>query len=230
MNIAIIPVKHKSERVKNKNFRPFFENLSLLEIKIRQLLSSKIYDKIIISSNSIVAKKISKKYGCKFVSRDNKYSNNITSWSEVITNVVENANLKHNDTVSWCHVTSPLFNEYRKAITKFQKSKKKGFDSLVAVNKFNGFLLNESLYPVNYNWGKWHNYSQNLPKYFNVNGALFILNVSTILNLNYLIGKKPDKYVCSDYTSIDIDNDVDFEIAKIIFRKKIKKRFLNDFK
>ena len=27
------------------------------------------------------------------------------------------------------------------------KFKKKGYDSLVAVNKFNGFLLNERLYP-----------------------------------------------------------------------------------
>ena len=48
MNVAIIPVKHKSERVKNKNFRPFYENLSLLEIKIKQLLSNKIFDKIFL--------------------------------------------------------------------------------------------------------------------------------------------------------------------------------------
>ena len=224
MNVAIIPVKHKSERVKNKNFRPFFDNLSLLEIKIRQLLSCKVFDKIVISSNSIIAKKLSKKYGCKFVTRKDKYSNNVTSWSDVITNVVENANLNYDDIVSWCHVTSPLFNEYKKAIKKFNISKKKGFDSLVAVNKFNGFLLNENLYPVNYNWGKWHNYSQNLPKYYNVNGALFISNVSTILDLNYLIGRKPDKYLCSDYTSIDIDNEIDFEIARIIFKKKMNKK------
>ena len=37
MNIAIIPVKHESERVKNKNFRNFYKNFSLLEIKIKQL-------------------------------------------------------------------------------------------------------------------------------------------------------------------------------------------------
>ena len=31
MNIAIIPVKHESERVKNKNFRNFYKNFSLLQ-------------------------------------------------------------------------------------------------------------------------------------------------------------------------------------------------------
>ena len=60
MNIAIIPVKHESERVKNKNFRIFYKNLSLLEIKIKQLISSKAYDKIIISSNSYHAKQLAK--------------------------------------------------------------------------------------------------------------------------------------------------------------------------
>ena len=69
------------------------------------------------------------------------------------------------------------------------KFKKNGYDSLVAVNKFNGFLLNDRLYPINYNWGKWHDYSQNLPNYYTVNGALFISTASSILDLNYLIGK-----------------------------------------
>ena len=218
MNIAIIPVKHESERVKNKNFRNFYKNFSLLEIKIKQLKLSKAFDKIIISSNSFHAKKLAKKYNCKFVKRVARYSNNITSWSEVITNVVKTSNLKKNDIVSWCHVTSPLFNDYKKAVIKFMKFKKKGYDSLVAVNKFNGFLLNERLYPVNYNWGKWHDYSQNLPNYYTVNGALFISTVSSILDLNYLIGKKPIHFLCSDKVSIDIDTEIDFEIAKIIFK------------
>ena len=94
MNIAIIPVKHESERVKNKNFRNFYKNFSLLEIKIKQLKLSKAFDKIIISSNSFHAKKLAKKYNLKFVKRVARYSNNITSWSEVITNVVKTSNLK----------------------------------------------------------------------------------------------------------------------------------------
>ena len=34
MIYAVIPVKHKSERVKNKNFRPFIDNKSILDIKM----------------------------------------------------------------------------------------------------------------------------------------------------------------------------------------------------
>ena len=226
MNIAIIPVKHESERVKNKNFKNFFNNYSLLEIKIKQLILSKAFNKIVISSNSPLAKKLAIRYKCNFVKRSSKFSNNITPWSDVITNVVKSSKLKKNDVISWCHVTSPLFKDYKKALKKFNKAKKKGYDSLIAVNRFKGFLLNEKLYPVNYNWGRWHDYSQNLPKYYNVNGALFINTVSNVLNLNYLIGKKPIHYECSDKVSIDIDNEIDFEIAKTIFKMSNKKRKL----
>ena len=41
---AVITVRKGSQRVKNKNFSNFNINLSLLEIKIKQLISSKAYD------------------------------------------------------------------------------------------------------------------------------------------------------------------------------------------
>ena len=47
----------------------------------------------------------------------------------------------------------PIIQDYKKALEKFNKAKKKGYDSLITVNRFKGFLLNEKLYPVNYNWG-----------------------------------------------------------------------------
>ena len=37
-----------------------------------------------------------------------------------------------------CYITS--FNDYKKAVIKFMKFKKKGYDSLVAVNKFKVFI------------------------------------------------------------------------------------------
>ena len=42
--VAVIPVKHESERVKQKNFRPFDGERSLLDIKIDQLKISNIFD------------------------------------------------------------------------------------------------------------------------------------------------------------------------------------------
>ena len=39
--VAIIPIRKNSQRVKNKNFKHFYKEQSLLEIKIKQLKKSK---------------------------------------------------------------------------------------------------------------------------------------------------------------------------------------------
>ena len=58
---AIIPVRKNSKRLKNKNFLPFFKKKSLLEIKIDQLKKISFIDKIVVSSDSLRAKKIANK-------------------------------------------------------------------------------------------------------------------------------------------------------------------------
>ena len=54
--VAVIPVKHTSERVKSKNFRPFYDGKSLLDIKIEQLMNTTNISDIYISSDSPDAK------------------------------------------------------------------------------------------------------------------------------------------------------------------------------
>ena len=134
--------------------------------------------------------KIAKKYKCEFFLRKSKFSNNVTSWSDVIIQVLKDIKFNDGDIISWCHVTSPLFFDYKKVLKKFIKNEDK-YDSIVAVNKFKGFLLNHAYLPVNYSWGKWHQYSQNLPSYYAVNGALFILRLKTANNIyNFFVNNK----------------------------------------
>ncbi len=222
--IAIIPVKHSSERVKNKNFRPFYNKLSLLEIKIIQLINSKQFDKIIISSDSEIAKEISKKYkkNVEFHYRHKKYSNNQIKWHEVITEVIRGKKIQKKDIICWCHVTSPFFKKYKNIVDKFLKLERK-YDSIVAVNKFRGFLLNSNFDPVNYQFGQWHKYSQHLSKYYSVNGACFCLRKETIDKMKYLIGEKPNVLICSDLESLDLDTNLDFKVAQILFKKTLLK-------
>ena len=40
--VALIPVREGSKRVKKKNFRNFFKNQSIFDIKVHQLKSSKL--------------------------------------------------------------------------------------------------------------------------------------------------------------------------------------------
>lgn len=47
---ALVAVRSGSQRVQNKNVRPFAES-SLLEIKLRQLLSIRSLDGVVVNSN-----------------------------------------------------------------------------------------------------------------------------------------------------------------------------------
>ena len=49
--VALIPVREGSQRVKNKNFRPFANEKSLMHLKIRQLKEANCFDSIYVSSD-----------------------------------------------------------------------------------------------------------------------------------------------------------------------------------
>ena len=59
--VAIVPVRTGSKRVKNKNFREFYNSQSLFDIKIEQLKSTKLFDKIYVSSDLLWLKNYVKK-------------------------------------------------------------------------------------------------------------------------------------------------------------------------
>ena len=221
-HICIIPVKHTSDRVHSKNFREFFNRQSLLEIKIRQVIESGCYEKIYVSSDSEEAKITAEKFGVDFLKRDSKFCNNITSWSDVIFNVV--SSIPEEDAViSWVHTTSPLFSDFSKCIKSYEDKVKEGFLGLVAVKKLSEFIVGETGIPKNYNWGVWHPYSQDLEKLYAINGALFVAKKNEMLKNRYVISRKPFLYVCKDLDSIDVDTEEDFELAQVLYNYKLNK-------
>jgi len=221
MIYAIIPVKKKSDRVENKNFRKIFKNSSILDIKIQQLSKSKIINKIFLSSDYLKLKSFERNNNkIKFIYRPKKFCNNIISWSDMIHHVVDSTPCSDKSIIVWAHTTSPFFNRIDQAINKFKRYEKKGYDSLFTTSKFNGFLLNQDLTPINYQWGYWHKYSQYLSDYHSINGALFIARKKTMINARYVIGKNPINFNCTQSESIDIDNNEDFNYASYLLNKK----------
>lgn len=218
-HIAIVPVKDKSERVDSKNFRSFIGEKSLLDLKIEQILKSKRYDEVIISSDSTQAELVAKKFSVSFHKRDVLFCNNTTSWSDVIFNVVEQCS-SFGDIVSWCHTTSPLFENFSSALESYERSLKSGFNGLVAVSSFSEFLVTKGGRPYNYNWGVWHEYSQQLEKLYRVTGALFIAEREEILRNRYVVSRNPYLFETSAYEGIDIDTDYDFKLARLVYQNK----------
>jgi len=99
----IIPVKSTSTRVENKNFRPFYGDLSLTEILLKKLL--------FMGPNNI------------FI----KYCDNDTPLPDVIRQVVNQ--IPYDEEIAWCQATDPMFNDHIKAFAEWEINKK-NHDSL----------------------------------------------------------------------------------------------------
>lgn len=228
--VAVIPVKDKSERIKSKNFTEFINGVSLFELKLQHLINSQCFDKIYISTNSPRANQIASKYeNITVIDRDDHFCNNITSWSDVIYEVVSNIPENENVSIAWCHTTSPLFNNYKEAVNKYKEVIKNDINNgLITVSKLNEFIVNEKARPINYHWGVWHEYSQNLDKLYSITGALFIAKKSEMMKNRYVCSNKPYLFEVTNYEAIDIDTPYDFKMGQIMYKNK--KQLLIDTK
>ena len=219
--VAIIPVKKTSERVPEKNFRKFSDTgESLLDITINKLLRLKKLDHIYISTDK-EGLDYSNKKNISIINRDKSFCNNITPWSDVIFHVASSIPEIEDTSVCWVHTTTPLFDFYEEAIEKFLSLDNENFNSLVAVEKSKEFLIDNKGRPINYMFGVWHKYSQDLPELYKITGALFINNLKAIKANQYVIGTKPYLFDVPPKFCLDIDHLWQFELAQIIYKNLI---------
>ena len=57
---------------------------------------------------------------------------------------------------------------------------------------------------------------QDCPDVWEYNGSIYILNVKSLKKMNINDFKKIKKYEMDDYHSIDIDNEIDFKLCKVL--------------
>ncbi|RDU57131.1 cytidylyltransferase [Helicobacter sp. MIT 00-7814] len=214
---AVIPVRSGSQRVKNKNLRSF-ANSSLLEVKILQMKRIKslgFIDEIVVNSNSDEMLEIAVKLGVNVVKRDEYFATSEVSINEVVVNLAQNIN---SDTMILSNATSPMITDST-IITCLKTYKKNigSYDSLATAHLCKEFLyLNQK--PLNYD-PKHKPRSQDLPDILVLNSALYIISRDLTIRKCDVVGYKPYFEIIPLVESIDIDNELDFEIAEFLYKK-----------
>ena len=135
--ICIICMRKGSSEVKNKNLK-IVNNKPLLFYTINQALQSKIFDSIVVSTDSIKILNLSKKFGaeCWFL-RPKKLATNKISKRPAIIHALHRAEKKHSvkyDVIFDLDVTSPLrnINDVQGAVDLYLKKKADSVISLTA--------------------------------------------------------------------------------------------------
>jgi CMP-N-acetylneuraminic acid synthetase len=210
---AIIPAKASSSRVPNKNFRPFYQGQSLLDLTIRKLLAYLSAGDIYVSSEEANIRSHADKWGVGFIHRSDSLIANDTPQIDVVPGVC--APVPGEDDIMWCQVIDPLFDEYGPCLERWGTVSDEA-DSLVVVYPRHGFYLDERFRPDGFGFGPWHISSQQLPPRYQLTFVLSILKRSTINRVRYYIGERPHWYLASSPPT-DIDTEQDFELAQAIY-------------
>ena len=212
---TVLTVRKGSERVKNKNLKPFYQK-NLLAYKIETLLKVKSIKKIIVNTDSEEAIKIANEYGVSYHRREAYYASSECPNSEFWGHIAENTKTEY---ILFTHCTNPLIkiDTYEKMIETFYKEKNK-FDSFNSVTEVREFLILQNK-PLNFEFSKAPN-SQNLPDVIKLNFAINILSTNLMRKKKSLIGDNPFFYKINEIESFDINTVNDFEFAEYLFKNR----------
>ena len=209
---AIIPVREGSRRLKNKNIAPF-AGTNLLINKIDQLKKVKEISNIVVSSDSDLMLEMARSQGVTTHKRAIEFCDEKTkTFGEVVAHICENVS---GDDILRATCTALLVfpKHYSEAIQLYYNAIEEGFDSLVSMEAFKRYLWDDNG-PVNYELGKKHVPSQQLPVLYFVTDGILLAPRKRMIEWNYFHGPNPYKYILDKRTSLDIDDGLDLVCAR----------------
>ena len=230
-NICIIPAKLNSTRLKHKNILKLGKK-SLLENTIKKAINTKLFDKIIINTESekIINKlKIYKKIEIikrpKYLSKDPYTISDIVLFS-LLKLKQKGIYFKYSSVLL---PTSPFFlvDDILKAFKLFIKKKP---HCLISVSKnnfppYNAYLIDKKM-QLNFCFQKSkykYKKSTECPDTFKSNGGVMIINNKIFLEYKKVHLLKKIGYESKKWSFVDIDQLEDYTLSKIIFDKYYKK-------
>ena len=220
-----LPTRKGSQRVKSKNTRPFAGIAGgILELKLRQLMTSRELSNIVLSTNDELCMEIASRVDpggtrIQVIPRPDELCLDTTKLTDLIRYVPEIIKEEH---IIWGHATTPFVDgkDYDEGIVKYFEKVEDGYDSLISVMPLQNFLLDEKGEVFNYDAAvnRWPR-TQDLTVLYEVNHAMFITSRKIYETENNRVGSKPFLYIQDKIKSFDIDWVDDFLIAEAIYDK-----------
>lgn len=211
---AIIPVRAGSERVKNKNTRAFAGS-TLLEIKIRQLLSVPEIARVHVSSEDAAMLDLAERSGAVPHQRDPYFATSEVPMSDVYAYMAGQVGAEH---VLLTHVTNPLAGPraYSDCIHSYFDGSGR-FDSLTTVADVKDFLYWGGK-PVNFDPTRKPR-SQDLPDIVKLTHVVSIAPRQMVVSTKQWFGPNVRFLHLDAIESFDIDTPLDFEMAEFLYIK-----------
>ena len=220
--LAIIPARGGSKRLPRKNILKLDEK-PLIAYSIEAGLKSKYIDKVVVSSDDKEILDISKEFEADTIKRPSNLATDTATTFDAIKHTIDN--IAKYDYIVLLQPTSPLRNnKHIDEAIKLLESK--NADAIISVCEMDhsplwSNTLDDSLSMKNFLKDEVLNKrSQDLEKYYRLNGAIYICKTNKLLEeKSFFLKDNIFAYIMDKKSSIDIDEEIDFILANILIQQ-----------
>lgn len=225
--LAVIPARGGSKGVPDKNIRKMAGE-PLLAYTVQAALESGIFERVIVSTDSHQIAQEAERCGAEVpFMRPEELSGDLISSDDVIVHAL-NYYQKHGEiyeTVCKLQPTSPL----RTALhirEAYQLFLEREADSVISVCMcehsplWSGIIEEDLRLDFFISNDAKRACRQEMPTYYRLNGAIYMAKAECLTINKSFFGKNSIAYIMSQENSIDIDSELDFKIAEMLFEFK----------
>ena len=215
--IALVPMRHHSQRVPGKNIRPL-ANKPLFEYILQTLKACPEISQIVVDTDSnVIMDALSKRYpSVKVLERPPHLREDDISMNEIL---MYDTSLVEADFYLQTHTTNPLLSAatVRKAIQAFLANYP-AYDSLFSVTRLQTRLWDQLTRPINHNPSILLQ-TQDLPPVYEENSNLYIFTRQSLVERRNRLGERPLMFEVDAVEALDIDDELDFKIAEVMVQQ-----------
>ncbi len=220
--LAIIPARGGSKRLPRKNLLDLCGK-PLIAYSIQAGLKSKYLNKVVVTSDDEEILQISQSFGANIIKRPDELASDMATTFDAIEHTIKS--LEKYDYVVLLQPTSPLRNE-KHIDEAIELLEEKNADAVISVSEMEHSPLWSNTLQEDLNMSAFlrdevkNKRSQDLEKYYRLNGAIYICKTEKLLeNRGFFIKENIFAYVMDKENSIDIDDEIDFKLAQYSLTK-----------
>jgi CMP-N-acetylneuraminic acid synthetase len=213
--VAIVPMRHESERVPGKNYRTFGGRPLFHQILETLSESPRVTRTVIDTDSDVIREDAARAFpDVEVVERPAHLRDGSTPMNDVLLNDVRRIDA---DLYLQTHSTNPLLRpeSVTAAIDDFLAAED-AFDSLFSVTRLQTRLWTAAGEPINHDRAVLAR-TQDLPPVFEENSCLYLFSRDSLERHHNRIGERPMLFELPRDEAWDIDDEVDFRIAEALF-------------
>jgi len=222
--IAIIPARAGSKRLRDKNIIDICGK-PMIAYSIEAAIESKLFDRVIVSTDSLKYKEISEQFGAEVMMRSAELASDTATSYMVLEDIIHKLNGDF-DYFMLLQPTSPMRNEQhvKEACALFEQRISE-FDFLASIQKAHHPSV--LVRPVEADFSLKHfdvdyaNYRRQAFSDYSPNGAIYIAKPQQYLAQKHFYGKASLGYEMNAVDSADVDNAIDYELVCLLMRKRL---------